>query len=102
MPYVRKYYEVRANTGTPFWDETPEVKSWLDDFEKKLVDDGIILEFKREISEDYLTLTRIAKVDSLNNIDLIPMLSPVEDYRQKRMQYNYENNIVWWSEDENV
>lgn len=92
---TKHYIEIRSNTSTPFWHETPDVSAWLDAWEQGLLNSGRMLSLTKTISEDQLTSTRIASFNSEDDWIACLVESPNPSYKTERMMYNSENNITF-------
>lgn len=82
------YKETRTNTDHEWWHFTPEVRSWLEPFEKEMIDKGVMISCVNEVSEDGLTFIRTSTFESREQLISLYTQIPEFDYQQQRSQYN--------------
>jgi hypothetical protein len=94
---IKNYIETRPTPSVPFWHETPSVSSWLVPWEQSLLNDKKMISLSVTISEDQLTMTRVAAFESEDDFIACLIEGPNPDYKSERMMYNTENNIAFIS-----
>ena len=82
------YEETRTNTDHEWWHFTPEVQSWLDPFEKEMIDKGVMISCVNKVSEDGLTFIRTSIFETREQLISLYTQIPYFDYQQQRSQYN--------------